>query len=137
VLADSNPLQTKLATFFGDCDQREVGRTAANVDNENQIADTHLLAPVWIALDPGIERCLRLFQQHNIFVTRILGGMQSQLPSDSIERGGHRDQNRLFVKPSVGMRMVPCVANVFQIRSRCRDRRDLTDTFWRSDGQQR
>ena len=91
VLADSDALKPKFAAFLGDGDQREVGGTATDVDDENEIADADLLAPVRIAFDPGVESRLRLLEQDDVLVARLFGSVQCQLARHGVER--RRDGN--------------------------------------------
>ena len=72
VFAYGDALKAKFAAFLCDRDQREVGGTAADVDNEDEIADADLLAPVRMAFDPGVESGLRLFEQDDVLIARLL-----------------------------------------------------------------
>ena len=82
VFADGDAFQAKLAVFFGDGDQGEVGGAAADIDDEDQVADLDLLAPVGLAFDPGIKCRLRLFEQDDVLVAglfrRMLGSARAQ-----------------------------------------------------------
>ncbi len=46
VFADRHAMQFKVALALDHRDQREVGRAAAHIDHENDVADLDLLAPV-------------------------------------------------------------------------------------------
>ena len=55
VVADRDAMQFQVAFALDDGDQREVGGAAADVDDEDDVADLHLLAPAaaadfWIQL---------------------------------------------------------------------------------------
>ena len=70
VLAHGHAVQRQLAPRFRNRDQGEIGGAAADVHYQDQIAHLHALAPVGVALDPGIEGRLRLFEQRDILVAR-------------------------------------------------------------------
>ncbi len=56
MLADRHAMQFQIAFALHDRDQREVGRAAAYVDDQDHVADFHLLAPRAVALlNPAIE----------------------------------------------------------------------------------
>ena len=90
VFADGDALEAKFAAFFGDGDQREVGGAAADIDDEDEVADPDLLAPVRMAFDPGVEGRLRLFEQDDVLVARLFRSVQGQLARDGVERGRAR-----------------------------------------------
>src|SRR5207248_834995 len=46
VLADRDAIERELAAALGDGDQAEVGGAAADIDDEDQVADLNALAPV-------------------------------------------------------------------------------------------
>ena len=75
VLAHRDALQRQLAVAFGHRDQGEVGGAAADVDHQNQVAEPDALAPVGVPFDPGVERGLRLFEQRDVLVAGLLGGL--------------------------------------------------------------
>ena len=54
VLADRHAMQFEIAVALDHRDQRQVGRAAADVDAQDQVADLHLLTPAaqlfWIQL---------------------------------------------------------------------------------------
>ena len=74
VLADGHALELQFAVLFGDGDEREVGGAAADIDDEDEIAFVDALPPVGMALDPGVEGGLRLFEQGEVFEAGGLGG---------------------------------------------------------------
>ena len=115
VLADGDALELQLARLFGDRDEREVGGAAADVDHQDQIAHLHALAPIGMPLDPGVEGGLRLFEQQQVLVAGLFGGLQRQLACDRVERCRHCHQNFLLRKRRVGHFRVPSGAQVFQI----------------------
>ena len=56
VLADGQPGQGEVAPLVGHRDQGEVGRPAADVADQDDIADLHLLPPlVALRREPGVE----------------------------------------------------------------------------------
>ena len=66
MLADRDAFQRQFAALVRDRDQREVRGAAADIDDQNQIADRDLLTPVRMAFDPGVEGGLRLFEQDDV-----------------------------------------------------------------------
>ena len=96
VLADRHPLEPQLAALLGHGDQAEVGRAAADVAHEHEIADAHA-APPAIALlrDPRVERGLRLLEQRHVPEAGLLGGAHRQDPRLLVERRRHRQQHVL------------------------------------------
>ena len=67
----------------------------------------YALAPVRVALDPGVERRLRLFEQGDVLIARLLGGVQRQLARHRVERCGHGHQHLLRLERRVGHLGVP------------------------------
>ena len=67
VIADGHAVELHLAAFAAaDADQREVGRAAADVADEDFLARLDKLVPaVAMGIDPGIERRLRFFDEHD------------------------------------------------------------------------
>ncbi len=97
VFADRHAMQFEIAFAFDHRDQREVGRAAAHVDHEDDVADLDLLAPLAVALlDPAIQRRLRFFEQRHAAVARGLGRFGGQFACGRIERGGNRDRDVLL-----------------------------------------
>src|SRR2546423_1048413 len=64
VIADREPGEGKPPLLFAHADEREVARSAADVDDEDDVAGMDELAPrVARRLHPGVERGLRLFEE--------------------------------------------------------------------------
>ena len=63
MLSHRDAFQREFARLFGYRDQREVRGAAADIDHQNQVANSNALAPIGVPLDPGIERSLRFFEQ--------------------------------------------------------------------------
>ena len=132
VLADGLPGQGELAALLADGDQGEVGRPAADVADEQDVADLDLLPPA-VALpgEPGIEGGLRLLEQRDLLQARRARGLDRQLAGDGVERGGDRQEDVLRFEPVGGGLardlLVPGVAEVGQVGRRRLDRRDLGD----------
>ncbi len=89
-------LERQFAGLLGDRDQREIGGAAADVHHQNQIAHRHALAPVRMPFDPGVKRGLRLFQQQQILVSGLFGGLQRKLARHRVKRRRHRHQHLLL-----------------------------------------
>ena len=77
VLAHRDAVQRQFAIRFGDGDQGEVGGAAADIDHQDQVAHLDALAPVGMALDPGVEGGLRLFEQGDV----LIAGLLARLPA--------------------------------------------------------
>ena len=75
VFADGHAFERQLALLFRNRDEREVRRAAADVDDQDEVTELDALAPVLVAIDPGVEGCLRLFEKGDATVTRPLGGL--------------------------------------------------------------
>ncbi len=142
VLADGNALQREIAVLFGHGDQAEIGRAAADVADENQIADTDPAAPfVTHRVEPGIESRLRFFEQRDILEARRLSGAQRQLTGRLVERRGHRQQHVLSAQAllfrAAGNVMIEGCREMPQIRRRRVDCRHVRDLRRRAEGQDR
>ena len=132
VLPDGLPRQGELAILLGHGNQREVGRPAADVADEQDITDLDLLPPaVSLPGEPGIEGGLRFFQQGDPLQTGRPRGLDGQLASDRVERRGNGQEHVLLfqrlVRVLAGDLLIPGVAEVTQVGCRCLDRRDLVD----------
>ena len=67
MVADRNTAQHQLALLLGDADQRQVGCAAAHVANQQHVTNVELAPPTIAPISqPGIDRRLRLFQQHYV-----------------------------------------------------------------------
>ena len=142
VLADGQPGQGEVAPLVGHGDQGEVGRAAADVADQEDVADLDLLPPL-VALrgEPGVEGGLRLLEQRDLLRARPPRGLDGQLAGDGVERGGDGQEDVLVLEP-VGGRLagdpvVPGVAQVGEVGRRGRDRRDLRDVLGGRPGQDR
>ncbi len=119
VLADGQPREDQVARFILDGDQGEVGRSAADVADQDDIAGLHLLAPVLaLAGEPGVKRGLRLFEQGDVLEAGLGGRLDRQLARDGVERGGDGQEDFLVLEP-LGRRLagdsrVPGIAKVLE-----------------------
>ena len=68
-----------------------------------------------MALDPGVEGRLRLFEQRDVAVAGLLGGFLRELARHRVEGGGHGDQHLLLGERRIRHLGVPGVAQVLQI----------------------
>ncbi len=93
VLAHGDAVQLQIAGLLGNSDQGEVGGATADVDHQNEIAYLNALAPIGMALNPGIESCLGFLQQQQILVAGQLRGIKGQFARDRVERSwdGNKD----------------------------------------------
>ena len=138
VLANRDAFQLQFAVLLGDGDQGEVGGAAADVDHQNQVAHLNPLAPIRMPLDPGVEGGLRLFEQQNVLISGLFGGLQGQLAGDRVEGCRNRHQNFLLLESGrPGCLAVPGMPQMFQILARNLDRRKLLNPGRSIERQQR
>ena len=102
VLAHRHPAQRKLAIGFRHRNQREIRGAAADIHHQDQVAHRHPLAPVRMPLQPRVEGRLRLFQQRDVLISRLLRRLQSQFPRHRVERRRHRHQHLLLHERGLG-----------------------------------
>jgi len=108
VIADREPGEGKPPLLFAHADEREVARSAADVDDEDDVAGMDELAPrVARRLHPGVERGLRLFEESEVPEPRLGRGLHRQFARGRVERGGHRERHRLVGELVVLVRCVP------------------------------
>ena len=94
-----------------DFDQREVGRTSADVEHQDALVRRELLPRV---VDPRVERRLRLLEQHDRRIAGRGRRLQRELSRGFVEARGHRDEHFLLGEIGVWKREVPGFANVAQ-----------------------
>ena len=96
VIADGDAFERQLAVAFGDGDQAEVRRAAADVAHEHEVADFDAPAPLLPArVEPGVECRLGLFEQRDVLEPRALRGSQRQLARLLVERRRNGEQHLL------------------------------------------
>ena len=132
VVAHGDAAESRPGQSLDHGDQTEVGRAAADVADQDQLAGTHLALPaVLVRDDPAIKRRLRLFEQRDRGQIGLLGGLECQLPSRLVERGRHGQYNLLLFQPPrrviLGKVVIPGVADVPQVGRRGFDGRDSLD----------
>ena len=142
VLADSQTGECEVAPLVGHGDQGEVGRAAADVADQDDVADLDMLPPpVALGGKPGIEGRLGLLQERDLLEPGLARGLHGQLAGHGVERGGDGEQHLLVLQPLIGLLAgdpgVPDVAEMLEIGRRRVDRRDLRHTFQRGPGQDR
>src|SRR5690242_13885767 len=115
VLAYSHAFERQLALLLRYGDEREVRGAAADIEDQNQVAQFHLLAPVPVTLDPRVERRLRLFEQRDIAESGAFGGLQRELTRHGVERRGYGDKHLLLGERRLGKPGVPRPAQVIEI----------------------
>jgi hypothetical protein len=65
VVADRDSPQHQLAALFSYADERQIGRPAAHVTNQERVADFEHPPPTLTHRgEPGVDGCLRFFEQH-------------------------------------------------------------------------
>src|SRR5437899_1663641 len=72
VVADREAGQRQATLLLAHCDEREVAGAAADVDDEDDVARTHVSAPfVAGGLDPGVERRLWFLEERELRKARL------------------------------------------------------------------
>ena len=89
VVADGHAVELHLAAFAAaDANQREIGRAAADVADQDFLAGRDLPLPVvGVGIDPGVESGLRLLDQHHPRQSGQGGRLDGQLAGHLVERG--------------------------------------------------
>ena len=76
VVAHRDAAQCQLPALVLDGDEAQVGRPAAEIAHQHQVAGAHLLAPLVAAcLDPGVDGGLRLLEQARVAESGAAGGL--------------------------------------------------------------
>ncbi len=96
----------------------------------------HTLTPVGMALDPGVEGGLRLFEQNHVAVSGLLGGGESQLAGNGVEGCGHGHENLLVDERGAGHFEIPGIAQVLQVKLRRLDGGEFLHARSRAPGEQ-
>ncbi len=140
VIADGHAGQLQGAVLLERGDGREIGGAAADVDDQDDVADLDLLAPsVAVPLDPGVERGLRLLEQGDVLDARGGRGLDRQLARRGVERCRHGEHNLLLreghVRIGLGEAVVPRLGEVLEVAPRGLDGGDLLDVLGRADGE--
>ena len=137
VLAYRHAAQRELAVRLRHRNQREIRGAAADIHHQDEVAHRHPLPPVRMALQPCVERGLRLFQQGDILITGLPGGVQRQFPRHRVERCRDGDQHLLRPERRVGHPGVPRLPQVLQVAAAGLHGRYFRHAFRRAEGQQR
>ena len=127
VVAHGQPLQDQFALLFGHADQRQVGGAAADIADQQGIADGEALPPALAAVgQPGIDGRLRLLQEDEVLgQSGGQGGLAGQLPGAGVERGRHGEHDDLPGRGGLGKGRFPGGHEVFQVAPRGGDGRNL------------
>ena len=97
VIADGHARQHELARFLADGNQRQVGGAAADVADQDDVADFDLIAPGLLAgVDPRIKRGLRFLEQGDVLQPDRPGRFHGQLAGHGIEGGRHGQDDVLI-----------------------------------------
>ena len=109
MIADGDASQDQFALLFGGADQRQIGRSAADVADQQRIAERKRPPPALAGRgQPGIDGRLRFFEQHQ--VGRQSGGQRGlacQFAGAGVERGRHGQHHLLLGHRRLGMRRLP------------------------------
>ncbi len=107
VIAHGHAAQHQFAAFFGHGHQREVGRAAAHVADQQRIAQLQGPPPAVAAVgQPGIDGRLRLFEQDQVVgQPGCQGRLAGQLAGAGVERGRHGQHHELFGHGGLGMQL--------------------------------
>src|SRR5439155_13238748 len=96
MIADGDALERERRAVELRLDEREVGRTAADVDDEDPRGAAERVLPLaLVGREPGVERGLRLFQERQRRELRLGRGGDGQLARDLVERRRHGEDDLL------------------------------------------
>src|SRR5215468_5190385 len=102
MIPDGNTCELQIAVLFGYRDQGEISRTAADIDHKNDVSHFDLFSErVTHALDPGIKRRLRLFEQSHIMESGLFRSLCGQFARSRIERRGDREDDLLGIETAL------------------------------------
>jgi len=120
MIAYRKPPKHQLALLFRDPAERQVGRPAADVADQQPVADRQQPPPPLArGRQPRIDRRLRLFQQHQApGQSGLQRGLAGQFPGAGVERGRHREHHVLLGGRRAGECRLPGRNQVFQIAAR-------------------
>src|SRR5262249_21408760 len=118
MVANCETRELEVAIFFSNRDQREVRRAAADIDDENHVADFHLLAkPVADFFQPRIKGSLRLFEQRYVVKARKACSLHCEFSRGGIKRC-RNGENDVFGIQIRFLRGVPRSREMLQISLR-------------------
>ena len=131
VIAYGHPVELDLVSFAAPhADQREIGRTAADVADQDLLARLDSLVPISVVgVDPGVEGRLRFFDQHHARQPGRSGCLDGQLASHFVERSGQRQHDVLFGQRVVLGIRIPGSAQMPQVARAGFDGRDPLDVL--------
>ena len=140
VVAHGEPVELERAVLVAlDADDRKVRRPAAHVADEDERAVLELVLELvaggGVGVQPGVERGERFLKQHDGGQTGALGGLDGQLASHLVERGGDGEDEGLRLQRMFGVGGVPGLAKVREVARRGFDGRDLLDVVGRAPGE--
>ena len=136
VVADRDAVQQQVAVLFGHGNQRQVGRAAADIHHEDDIARFDLLAPAsFTALYPAVQSGLGLFQQHRLPQPHGMRGLHGQFACRGIEGGRDSDDEFLFTQRRLGETRIPGITQMPQIEPGGFQRRHARHLFRSLDRQ--
>ena len=121
VLADADAFEFELAVDVGDGDQAEIGGSATDVADEDDVAGGDEVMPGFSGLrGPGVEGGLRLLQQGDVAETGGFGGFGGEASGDLIEGGGDGEDDLAVSKvPAAALFGVEeCLFQVVQVALR-------------------
>ena len=138
MVADGLAEKAELAVLLVRLDQAEIGCTAADVDDETEIAGPDAGGVLdGMTCEPAIKCRLRFFEQGEVGETSLAGGVDGEIAGHVVERGGDGENDLLVLHRLGRMTGVPGIDEMFQIARRRLDRRDARDLRRRGPRQQR
>jgi hypothetical protein len=140
VVADADARQGRLrcgrAVLQFHLDQAEVGGAAADVGHQHQARAGQFGGEgVAMAVQPVVQRRLRLFQQPQPPQAGQARGLQRECARAFVEGGGNGEHQVLLRQGTIGMARVPGRAQIGQVAGAGRQRRDLRHLAWCAPGQ--
>ena len=142
VIANRDALEREVAVVLADQDQAEIGRAAADVAHQQQVADAELPPPELArAVDPRIAGGLRLLEQCHAREAGVGRSPERQLARLLVKRCRHGDEHVLALererRVSRSEAGIPRLPEVLQVVARRRHRRELRHLLRRAPRQDR
>ena len=100
---------------------REVRCAPTDIDDENPLDAGELVQRLLMVMDPGVEGCLRLFQQDHARQSGAVCRLDRQLPGDFVKGSRDGEDDVLRLQGHVGKVLLPDLSKVEKISRRSLD----------------
>ncbi|MDR8998881.1 hypothetical protein FEP67_05030 [Burkholderia multivorans] len=139
MIADADARKRRLAIVAGrDVDERQIGRAAADVADQHASRRGERVAQRrTLAVQPVVERGLRLLEQPQRGQPRASRGLDGQRARAVVERSGDGQDDMLLRERRVGKVRIPCGTHVREIARARIDGRHLVDAVGSAPRQNR